>query len=95
LKFAFSLLKTDEMAKLVGIMAHFVYWSVFGGFNPLHIDNYHMDKMLRSILEQKEIVEKKFTQLMIEDFEHHRKRKEKEKGEFQKVQHHSRHLTEE
>jgi hypothetical protein len=33
-------------------MAHFVYWAVFGSFNELQIDNYHMDKMLRSILEQ-------------------------------------------
>lgn len=51
LKFAFSLLKSDDVAKLVGIMSHFVYWSVFGGFNQLQIDNYHMDKMLRSILD--------------------------------------------
>ena len=50
-KFAFSQLKSDSVAKLVGIMAHFVYWSVFGGFNELPIDSYHMEKMLRTILE--------------------------------------------
>ena len=33
-------------------MSHFVYWSVFGGFNELPIDSYHMEAMFRNILDQ-------------------------------------------
>ena len=72
-------MKSDDVAKLVGIMSHFVYWAVFGNFNQLQIDNYHMDKMLRSILEQVKGVEGKFIEGIVEEFEAARKRKEKVK----------------
>ena len=29
------------MARLVGLIIHFVYWSIFGHFNQLPIDSYH------------------------------------------------------
>lgn len=39
------------MSKLVGILSHFVYWSVFGNFNELPIDTYHMETMFKTIME--------------------------------------------
>ena len=61
LNFTFKMIQKDSVSKLIGLLAHFVYWAVFGGFNPLPIDNYHLNQMLKTILElhidlKKEIV---------------------------------------
>ena len=80
IKFAFDQLKTDAVAKLVGILAHFVYWSVFGGFNNLPIDDYHMEKMLKTILEQLKGVEEASIKSSVDNFVLQRSKKEKEKG---------------
>ena len=80
-KFAFNQLKSDSVAKLVGIMAHFVYWSVFGGFNQLPIDAYHMEKMLKTILEQLKNVEEASVKASVDEFEIQRAKRERDKGE--------------
>lgn len=80
-KFAFNQLKSESVAKLVGIMSHFVYWAVFGGFNDLPIDSYHMEKMLKTILEQLENVEQASIKASVDEFELQRAKKEREKGD--------------
>ena len=37
------------MERLVGLVIHFVYWSIFGHFNQLPIDNYHKTKIFLTI----------------------------------------------
>ena len=51
IKFAFTQIKTDEFAHLVGVLSHLVYWAVFGGFNSLPIDPQHMEMLLKKVLE--------------------------------------------
>lgn len=34
----FNMLKSEEMAKFVGIFLHFSYWQVFGSVSPVQID---------------------------------------------------------
>ena len=60
IKLTFGFLKSDKIAKLIGILSHSVYWSVFGGFNKLSIDKYHMESMLKSILNQAKDIEQSF-----------------------------------
>ena len=38
----FDEIKSERVAKLVGLCAHFVYWCVLGNFNELPLDDYHM-----------------------------------------------------
>jgi hypothetical protein len=45
-----EVVKSDEVAKLVGILSHFVYWAVFGSFNELAIDHYHLRALLITLL---------------------------------------------
>jgi len=37
----FAEITSSRTARLVGLIIHFVYWSVFGHFNQLPIDSYH------------------------------------------------------
>ena len=32
----------EDTAKLIGLICHLAYWSVFGHLNPLPLDKYHM-----------------------------------------------------
>ena len=43
-------LNTDEVAKLIGIMAHFVYWAVLGEFNKLDLDAFHQKSLLINLV---------------------------------------------
>lgn len=38
----FAEITSERIARLVGLMAHFVYWSLFGHINQLPLDDYHM-----------------------------------------------------
>jgi len=64
-KFSFDYIKKDEMAKLAGILAHFVYWSVFGGFNELPIDNYHMENMFKTVMDQLEEIKQDVVETLV------------------------------
>lgn len=44
-KDTFDQIKSDKMAKLIGLCAHFNYWSVFGNFNEKPLDDYHMKQL--------------------------------------------------
>lgn len=61
-EFTFEFIQKEQVTKLVGLLAHFVYWAVFGGFNPLPIDGHHLDQIIIAILDlqsgmRKEILE--------------------------------------
>jgi hypothetical protein len=38
----FSEIKSEEMAQMVGMISHFVYWAVFGHFNKNPIDDFYI-----------------------------------------------------
>lgn len=38
-----------QTSKLIGLISHLAYWNVFGHFNDLPLDNYHMKQMFISI----------------------------------------------
>ena len=42
-------IKKVKTAKLIGLIAHLAYWNVFGHFNSLPLDMYHMKQMFISI----------------------------------------------
>ena len=42
IKEAINEITNEETAKLIGLICHLVYWSVFGHLNPLPLDKYHM-----------------------------------------------------
>lgn len=48
------------MAKLVGLCAHFVYWSVMGHFNEVPLEEYHMKQLFISMLQIVSMIEQKF-----------------------------------
>ena len=39
----------ESTAKLIGLIAHLTYWSVFGHLNPLPLDKYHMKQLFIQI----------------------------------------------
>ena len=45
----FDEIKSDRMARLSGLMAHFCYWCVFGHMNTMPLDKYHMKQLFISI----------------------------------------------
>ena len=63
-------IKSPEYAKLIGILSHFVYWAVFGGFNELFLDNYHKKSLLITLLQQLQTVEEKIIESLIEGDNH-------------------------
>ena len=44
-----KLIRSNSTAKLVGLIVHLTYWSVFGHINPLPLDKYHMKQLFISI----------------------------------------------
>lgn len=46
----FDIIQSDRVAKLIGLCAHFVYWSVLGNFNEVPLDEYHMKQLFISML---------------------------------------------
>lgn len=42
IKEAINEITNEDTAKLIGLICHLVYWSVFGHLNPLPLDKYHM-----------------------------------------------------
>lgn len=58
------------MAKLVGVITHFVYWSVFGDFNKMPIDSYHMECLFSTVMalmdEMKNEMIDRFVQMLLQ-----------------------------
>ena len=51
IKETFEEIKSDRVAKLIGLCSHFVYWAVLGNFNNLPLDDYHMKQLFISMLQ--------------------------------------------
>lgn len=47
----FSLIKSEEMAKFIGIFCHLSYWLVFGHVNPIELDNVAKKQMFVQLYE--------------------------------------------
>lgn len=45
-----NFLKQEKVSNLIGTLAHFCYWAVYGGFNELPMDRYHMEQMFSCAL---------------------------------------------
>ena len=43
-------MKSESISKLIGTIAHFCYWAVFGGFNAVPMDNFHLEAIFKSAL---------------------------------------------
>jgi len=41
IEMATDLLQSEQIAKMIGLVSHLTYWSVFGHFNKLPLDMYH------------------------------------------------------
>lgn len=51
----------ENTAKLIGLICHLAYWSVFGHLNPLPLDKYHMKQLFISIAQIQQAYESKYT----------------------------------
>ena len=56
----FDEIQSERMAKLIGLCAHFCYWAVFGGFNPMPLDDYHMKQLFIAMLQCMTAIENKY-----------------------------------
>jgi hypothetical protein len=45
----FNEIKGERISRMVGLISHFVYWSVFGHINRQPLDDYHMKQLFISI----------------------------------------------
>ncbi len=41
----FSTLRSESMAKMIGVFLHLAYWCIFGGVNPIQIEGNMKKKM--------------------------------------------------
>ena len=45
----FEEIKSERIARLTGLVSHFVYWCVFGHINQMPLDEYHLKQLFISI----------------------------------------------
>ena len=45
----FDEIKSERIARLTGLVSHFVYWCVFGHINQMPLDDYHLKQLFISI----------------------------------------------
>ena len=45
----FAEIQGEPLARMMGLISHFVYWSVFGHLNASPIDDYHLKQLFISI----------------------------------------------
>lgn len=45
----FDEIQSDRIARLTGLVSHFVYWCVFGHVNQMPLDEYHLKQLFISI----------------------------------------------
>jgi len=45
----FNEIKGEQIAQMVGMISHFVYWAVFGHFNKNPIDDFYIKQLFTSI----------------------------------------------
>lgn len=46
---AFDEIKSEPIARLTGLISHFVYWCCFGHYNSMPLDTYHLKQLFISI----------------------------------------------
>ena len=46
----FEEIRSENFAKLVGLCSHFCYWCIFGSYNPVPLDEYHLKQLFISML---------------------------------------------
>lgn len=51
---------SDRVARLIGLVAHFVYWTIFPHINTLPLDNYHLKQLYVQIAQVQAELESKF-----------------------------------
>jgi len=47
----FEIVKSEENAKFIGVFMHLAYWSIFGGVNPIQVDQLMKKKMYTMMVE--------------------------------------------
>ena len=47
---AFNVIQSEETAKLIGQLCHLAHWRIFGHFNSLPLDPYHMQQLFVQIV---------------------------------------------
>ena len=47
----FDEIQSPKLAKLLGLCSHFCYWCIFGKYNQLPLDDYHMKQLFISMLQ--------------------------------------------
>ena len=57
----FDEIRSERLAKLIGLCCHFSYWCVFGRFNAIPIDEYHLKQLFISMLQTMSQIEAKYT----------------------------------
>ena len=45
----FEEIQSEHVARMMGLISHFVYWCVFGHLNNQPIDEYHLKQLFISI----------------------------------------------
>ena len=56
-----SLIETEEVARIIGVVTHFAYWQVFGHLNPVHPDQNTKKQMILISVELINVLRKKIT----------------------------------
>jgi len=51
---------SNETAKLIGLIVHLAYWSVYGHLNPMPLDKYHIKQLFISICQIQQAYESKY-----------------------------------
>ena len=49
IQMTFNEIQSDRIARLTGLISHFVYWCVFGHVNQMPLDEYHLKQLFISI----------------------------------------------
>ena len=49
IKMAFNEITDERIGRLTGLVAHFVYWCIFGKVNQMPLDEYHLKQLFISI----------------------------------------------
>jgi len=53
---------SERVARLVGLISHFVYWSVFGSINQMPLDDYHLKQLFISVAQSTSQLQIKYSQ---------------------------------
>jgi hypothetical protein len=49
IELTFEEIKSERVARMTGLISHFVYWCVFGNINQMPLDEYHTKQLFISV----------------------------------------------